>query len=340
MGTKQDKKEAKAAKKAEKERLEKEAEEAAKKDAEAAKAESSSPDSSSDSESEDETPTETPAVVTKKQDDKEEDSSSDSGSDSDDSTKSSEEVDEKMDDTEDGNSKKRKNVDEDSSPSKKVAVEDPSVNTTMYIKGLPWRATEDQVYKYFKGCGEISIVKLPLQDDGRSSGTAVIKFTTAEACKKCLELDKADFNGRWLKIVYARANAVSLNKLKELSEKPEDCKTVFVGNLNFKIDQKTIKKLFKDCGEIEHVRFATDRETGKVKGFGYIEFVNAESVDEAIKLQGQMVMGRPISVDYAENRRSDAVFGNGKDSRGHGGERFSRGRGGRREFSGNKTRFN
>ena len=111
-----------------------------------------------------------------------------------------------------------------------------------------------------------------------------------------------------------------------------------MGNLSFKIDQKSVKKVFKDCGEIEHVRFATDRETGKVRGFGYIEFVNAESVDEAMKLQGQMVMGRPIRIDYAENRRSNAVFSGGKDGRGRGGEKFSRGRVGR-EFSGNKIRF-
>ena len=41
----------------------------------------------------------------------------------------------------------------------------------MFIRGLPWRATEDEVREYFTTCGEIVSIDLPLQDDGRSSGT-------------------------------------------------------------------------------------------------------------------------------------------------------------------------
>jgi RNA recognition motif-containing protein len=41
----------------------------------------------------------------------------------------------------------------------------------MFVRGLPWRATEDEVKKYFVTCGAISSLEMPLQDDGRSSGT-------------------------------------------------------------------------------------------------------------------------------------------------------------------------
>lgn len=77
-----------------------------------------------------------------------------------------------------------------------------TTTTTMklYVRGLPWRVVEDEVRDFFSGCGEIVNCELLLQADGRSSGTAVIEFGTAEAIAAALELDGQDFQGRWLKI--------------------------------------------------------------------------------------------------------------------------------------------
>jgi len=273
--------------------------------------EDSSSSSSSDSENEDENSTEKEAKDTKELKKEAKENISSSSSDTDDLIKSTSEVtDVKMDDTEDDNPKKRKSAsEEDSPPSKKVAVQDPSVNTTMHIRQLPWRSTYDEVYEYFKGCGKILSLELPVMNDGRSSGTAIIKFETNEECKKCLELDKADFNGRRLKIDHATAKAIAASrKSKELSEKPKDCRTIFVGNLVYDIDENTLRDVFKDCGEIAQIRFATERETSAFKCFVYIEFIKTESVDEAIKLRGRMLMGRPMNIDYAPDKsRNDGV---------------------------------
>lgn len=71
-------------------------------------------------------------------------------------------------------------------------------NTKVYVRGLPWKSTEDEVHDFFAECGEIASLELPVMDDGRSSGTAIIEFITSEAAAAAIEKNGADFNGRWL----------------------------------------------------------------------------------------------------------------------------------------------
>ena len=84
---------------------------------------------------------------------------------------------------------------------KRQAVTDSS-KTKIYIRGLPGRATQDEVQEFFASCGEIKNVELPLQSDGRSSGTAVIEFGDEDASAAALEMNGSDFGGRWLHSKY------------------------------------------------------------------------------------------------------------------------------------------
>ena len=65
-----------------------------------------------------------------------------------------------------------------------------------------------------------------------------------------------------------------------------------------------IKDIFKEYGEVVYVKIIKDRETGKSKGFGFIEFA---TVEEAVKakdaMDGAEVDGRVINVDYAQERQ-------------------------------------
>mmetsp|Transcript_7855 Transcript_7855/g.12282 ORF Transcript_7855/g.12282 Transcript_7855/m.12282 type:complete len:486 (-) Transcript_7855:78-1535(-) len=297
---------------------------------------------------------------------KDEDSSSDSDSSSDDSSSddstASSEAPEDVD-MKDTESKKRKGSDAMEPPTKKVAI-DGDANTKIYIRGLPWRATEDELRDFFQTCGTIVSCELPLQDDGRSSGTAVLEFESAESAAKGIELNGEDFQGRWLSIKYSSAKPITAPR--QPSEKPPGCLTVFVGNLSWEIDEESLRAAFAECGEITQVRFATDRETQEFKGFGHIEFAETEATDKAIAMAGTDIVGRQVRVDFAADRRqsfgggggrgggrggrSPGGFGGGGRGRGRGGGRDGgRGRGGNSfgakkhgsisEFKGNKITF-
>merc|ERR1712032_963470 len=75
-----------------------------------------------------------------------------------------------------GISKKRQinlDTEENAQIKKKVAIENDETNLKIYIRGLPWKATEDEVREYFSTCGEIISIEMPIMDDGRSSGTGI-----------------------------------------------------------------------------------------------------------------------------------------------------------------------
>ena len=97
---------------------------------------------------------------------------------------------------------------------------------------------------------------------------------------------------------------------------------IFVGSLPYKVEEADLKELFEAYGEVSSVKIITDRETGRSKGFGFIEMTDDESAQKAIDgLNGTDIGGRTIAVSQAEERKPSA----GGDRRGGGGGGFGGG---------------
>jgi RNA recognition motif-containing protein len=110
---------------------------------------------------------------------------------------------------------------------------------------------------------------------------------------------------------------------------------IFVGSLPFKIQEADLKELFEAYGEVNSVKIINDRETGRSKGFGFVEMADDEAGKKAIAdLNGSEVAGRNIVVNQAEEKkpRENRGFGGGGGggrggySGGGGGGGFSRDR--------------
>jgi RNA recognition motif-containing protein len=150
-------------------------------------------------------------------------------------------------------------------------------------------------------------------DKDQFAGTGFLEFATPEATKAALALHGSECAGRPIILHYAKARKPK--EERKLNEgliaqpqrpRPEHCTVVFVGNLRFDIDTKVVKAWAAECGEVTGIRWLNDRHTKKFKGCGYIEFgaKSAETaVDAIVKRNGDMLMGRPVRVDYAENTR-------------------------------------
>jgi RNA recognition motif-containing protein len=99
---------------------------------------------------------------------------------------------------------------------------------------------------------------------------------------------------------------------------------IFVGSLPFKLEEADLKELFEAYGEVSSVKLINDRETGRSKGFGFVEMPDGEGAQQAITaLNGSEVMGRTIAVSQAEERkpsdRKSFGGGGGGGNRGGGG---------------------
>jgi len=100
-------------------------------------------------------------------------------------------------------------------------------------------------------------------------------------------------------------------------------KNIFVGNLNFNATEESVRSLFEQYGAVNSARIMTDRDTGRSRGFAFVEMENETEADNAISaLNGYTMDGRALNVNEARPK-PDRGFGGGAG----GGNRFGGGGG-------------
>jgi RNA recognition motif-containing protein len=86
-------------------------------------------------------------------------------------------------------------------------------------------------------------------------------------------------------------------------KKEHMAKNIYVGNLSYGTREEQLSELFANHGEVASVKIILDRETGKSKGFGFVEMKSDDSVDAAIAaLDGAEFLGRKLRVNMAQER--------------------------------------
>jgi len=140
--------------------------------------------------------------------------------------------------------------------------------------------------------------------DGKWAGVAILDFAEEASAKNALNKNNEDFYGRKMSVSYSTDRAGGgggPKKGTQVSEKPEGCTTIFIGNLNFNITEDQVYEFFQDCGDIKECRWPK----GDFTGIGWVEFHDTNATDLAIKKAGTVVMGREIRVDYAAPRKNN-----------------------------------
>ena len=93
--------------------------------------------------------------------------------------------------------------------------------------------------------------------------------------------------------------------------------SIFVGNLPFRAEQEDVAELFTPFGEITNCFLPLERDTGRKRGFAFVELADEDSESRAIDaLQGAELMGRPLRINKAEPRSSGGGGGGGGPRRG------------------------
>lgn len=89
--------------------------------------------------------------------------------------------------------------------------------------------------------------------------------------------------------------------------------TIYVGNLSYRATEADLKAVFADYGEVKRVVLPTDRETGRMRGFAFVEMMEDAQEDAAItELDGAEWMGRQLKVNKAKPREDDRRGGGGR----------------------------
>jgi RNA recognition motif-containing protein len=88
--------------------------------------------------------------------------------------------------------------------------------------------------------------------------------------------------------------------------------SIYVGNLSYSVTEENLKEAFGEYGTVNRVQLPTDRETGRVRGFGFVEMSSEEEENAAIEaLDGAEWMGRSLKVNKARPREERGPSGGG-----------------------------
>jgi len=189
---------------------------------------------------------------------------------------------------------------------KKRIVDPETEERTIYVGNLPNSFKKKDMKKLFSEFGKIetvrfrcaarpdmkttkkeAMIKHKFHED-RSNFAAYICFSTKEEAVAASNMNGKELQGHVIRVDLANAAKSYDNK-----------KSVFLGNLDFKVQEDDVRKLFSKCGDIENVRLIRDSATGIGKGFGYVNFATTESVDLALRLMNQDICGRKVRVSRA-----------------------------------------
>jgi RNA recognition motif-containing protein len=93
-------------------------------------------------------------------------------------------------------------------------------------------------------------------------------------------------------------------------------KNIYVGNLSFQTSEQDLEATFSAYGQVERAQLVKDRETGKSRGFGFVEMADDSAADRAIEaLNGSQLDGRNLTVNEARPREPRQGGGGGGGNR-------------------------
>ncbi|KDQ65125.1 hypothetical protein JAAARDRAFT_168025 [Jaapia argillacea MUCL 33604] len=215
---------------------------------------------------------------------------------------------------------------------------------TIFVGRLSWNVDNDQLAQAFTECGEVISARVQMdRNTGKSRGFGYVEFATTEAVDAALAMNGMEIDGRPVNIDKSSSPDKSAQRDKRAktfgdTTSPPSA-TLFVGNLSFDTEEDNVWEVFGEYGEVKSVRLPTDRETGRPKGFGYVEFTDVETAKSAFEqAQGRDIAGRNIRLDFSQPRDNSGGggFGGGGRGGGFGGRGGGGGRGG---FGGGRGGF-
>jgi nucleolin len=210
--------------------------------------------------------------------------------------------------------------------------------TTVFVGHLSWNVDNDWLKSEFEECGEVVGARVQMdRNTGKSRGFAYVEFADPASVEKALALSGKEIDGRAVNVDRSTSNkpsgAGNSNEQRRAAfgdKTSPPSSVLFVGNLAWGADENSLWDVFAEYGDVKSVRVPTDRETGKVKGFAYVEFSDIETAKKAFTgAQGMDLQGRNLRLDYSQPRDGGGGGGRGGGGGGRGGGRgFGRGFGG------------
>jgi len=174
----------------------------------------------------------------------------------------------------------------------------------VFVAGIPWKLTEETLWRDFEECGIIEDLFLMKDHEGVSRGKAFITFKDKAGADAALKFDATDYGGR---TIYVKVGEAKKKKLEEEEkpkpaprpapldkkafpiEKPEGCRSICIKNIG-EATESDVRALLDGC-KIQSVRIVIDRVTGQPRGICFVDFRPGFDVDQAMEFNGEELNG-------------------------------------------------
>ena len=180
-----------------------------------------------------------------------------------------------------------------------------SMTRGIWIGNLRYNVDKEALENFFGNiCTDIEEINLPQvkEEDGkvRNKGFAFITFKSDQATKQAVSLSETSLNGRRVLIKFG--NDYTKRKEKKIAES-DPTSSIFLGNLGFDVVKQDVIELSNQFQRIVGIRIGTFEDSGKCKGFAYIDFEDVQSAKTAFSiLYGRKLKGRKLRVEFATDK--------------------------------------
>jgi RNA recognition motif-containing protein len=176
----------------------------------------------------------------------------------------------------------------------------------LYFGNLSFDKGKQDVETIFQDCGQITDIHI-IRDrfTQRSQGYGFITFSTNEGKEKAVLKNGQTFFGRQLKVNLEAKSKPDGGRVKTRQR-------LYVKNIPKETTEEQVKELFAQFGTVENFFFIKDHATNLSRGFGFLDFSNAEEAQAALSMNGQVAFGQTLVVKIAEEKNSGRGRGGGR----------------------------
>ncbi|GJT99945.1 UBP1-associated protein 2A-like protein [Tanacetum coccineum] len=200
---------------------------------------------------------------------------------------------------------------------KEAALNDPSIVATLtqtaevdpahrriFVFGLGWDATTDQVFSAFEQYGDIEQCRVVTDKvTGKAKGYGFVLFKTRKSAQKSLKQTQKKIGGRMATCQLASAGPSGLNNNQTTLTTGTIGRKIFVANVKSHVNPEALRSLFAKFGEIEDGPSGIDRTTGKFKGFAMFVYKTVEGCKKALEEPTKVFDGCQLQCRLAVNNQ-------------------------------------
>ncbi|KAL9273224.1 28 kDa ribonucleoprotein, chloroplastic-like protein [Drosera capensis] len=178
----------------------------------------------------------------------------------------------------------------------------PPEEAKLFVGNLSYDVDSEGLSRIFEPAGTVQLAEVIYnRETGQSRGFGFVTMSTVEEADKAVELfHHHDLDGRLLTVNKAAPRGMQVER------PPRNAASafkVYVSNLPWDLDTLWLKQTFSEFGTVLEARVISERETGRSRGFGFVNMASEAEMNAAIAaLEGQIVGGRTIRARLAEDR--------------------------------------